>query len=919
MGSGSTKSGASEPNWSGILKDCVAKHNFENWDAACSEFRATHRPNFLAEDFSSWDLGGVNLASAIFIRCNLAETNLSQAKLSDASFWYCDLSDANLSEAVIDGTTFCGSNLDRALVPSQIQGYERILTVLRETVQHSRSLLYLILSYCAVVIVTVVSSGVERLVIGTTETVLPGFEQTLALSDFFIGAAVFGTLAFLYFHIFLNRWWQAINSLPATLSDGHQLKDILPPSIVGFVSIAYLRRFEAKKTAAFPLKNTPNFGVTTSSVVANILLWWLLPVTQLIVGMAVISSVGPWQGVFVAAIVVASFLVSTASIRVANKAFSPKPRQWVGAVFAIVGAIYLVIGISFAALTEVRNLVHMALSPNFAGIRLHDVQFGSAIFRKSNFEGASMVGSDFSKVAFEGIPIFSGADLKKTRFANRDLRGAKFYDATLDDADLNGADLSEGRFDRASMKSVDMKRAKLRNAVFLDTDLENANLSGVLGEGVVLQRANLKNSTLRNANLNRSLLEDAVLVSANLQGALLSNSTLANVDFTGADLRGTNFKSADLRNANLEFSKGLTVSQLEGVSTLYNAKLNKELGKSLREGRPDLFDVPGHTQLSHIGINGEISSALVELRRRIAASDLPKQAPGKKLLAAVWNIRDFGKRRRTKKALHMIAEIISHFGIVGIVELRRDLRDIREVLKILGSRWGVVVSGYGDDRAANRERMAILYDRSQATFTGYATLALERRKRNSDSREYELLKSWYRRPYAASFEAGNFDFTFVLVHMRWGQGVASRVGEWSMLTDWIERRASAKGVIDKDIIVAGDFNITSYDSKQIRILTKSGWQLPPDMQANVAGTNLRKNRPYDLFLYNPAETRSLTGNVGVLDFAAGGLKTLFPDLTKNQATYQLSDHLPLWLELDLWARGESIDFPLSDLHRRTLH
>ena len=36
----------------------------------------------------------------------------------------------------------------------------------------------------------------------------------------------------------------------------------------------------------------------------------------------------------------------------------------------------------------------------------------------------------------------------------------------------------------------------------------------------------------------------------------------------------------------------------------------------------------------------------------------------------------------------------------------------------------------------------------------------------------------------------------------------------------------------------------------------------------------------------------------MLDFYANDHKPLFPDLTKDKFTYQLSDHLPLWMQIN---------------------
>ena len=51
---------------------------------------------------------------------------------------------------------------------------------------------------------------------------------------------------------------------------------------------------------------------------------------------------------------------------------------------------------------------------------------------------------------------------------------------------------------------------------------------------------------------------------------------------------------------------------------------------------------------------------------------------------------------------------------------------------------------------------------------------------------------------------------------------------------------------------------------------------------------------------------------GVLDFYASDHKPLFPDLSKTEFTYQLSDHLPLWIQI-----GTDIDgFVLDQIIQR---
>jgi hypothetical protein len=88
----------------------------------------------------------------------------------------------------------------------------------------------------------------------------------------------------------------------------------------------------------------------------------------------------------------------------------------------------------------------------------------------------------------------------------------------------------------------------------------------------------------------------------------------------------------------------------------------------------------------------EIASGLKVLRDRIEAAQIPSSKLDETLNIATWNIREFGKVRRSEAAIHYIAEIIGQFDLVSLTELRDDLSDLGRVLKILGPYWRVIYS-----------------------------------------------------------------------------------------------------------------------------------------------------------------------------------------------------------------------------------
>ncbi|HSF96374.1 MAG TPA: endonuclease/exonuclease/phosphatase family protein [Thermohalobaculum sp.] len=307
-----------------------------------------------------------------------------------------------------------------------------------------------------------------------------------------------------------------------------------------------------------------------------------------------------------------------------------------------------------------------------------------------------------------------------------------------------------------------------------------------------------------------------------------------------------------------------------------------------------------------------IAEGLKVLRERIAAAKIPSSKLDESLNFATWNVRDFGKSRRSKAAIHYIAEIMGQFDLIALVELRDKLDDLRRVLNILGPYWKVIFNDFDTDAAGNRERVAFVYDQRMVYFTGLAAEAGEPRKKNRTTKKYESAFNWWRSPYMASFVAGNFDFMLVATHIRWGSGEDDRMEEIEALAQWISKRVKEKGAFDRDIIACGDFNIPSVKSDLYKAFSSRGWTMPRSIIEGSKGSNLEAKKRYDQILYNSKFTTLDNPKGGVLDFYQGDFAPLFPaeffpGKTKKDLTWELSDHLPLWMQIDTWSDDETLD------------
>jgi endonuclease/exonuclease/phosphatase family metal-dependent hydrolase len=309
--------------------------------------------------------------------------------------------------------------------------------------------------------------------------------------------------------------------------------------------------------------------------------------------------------------------------------------------------------------------------------------------------------------------------------------------------------------------------------------------------------------------------------------------------------------------------------------------------------------------MHHGPVSPEIAAGLLALKKRIDAAKIPPSKLDETINLAVWNIREFGKVRRTEPAIHYIAEILNQFDLIAIVELRDNLEDLSHVLWYLGDTWRVIYSDWIDDSGGNKERIAFLFDRRAVTHNGLAAeIDAPRLKKTT---EYLATQSFWRAPYMCAFRAGNFDFIVIATHARWGKSLAARRAELQMLSDWIDARFKKKFVEDHDLLVMGDFNTRTLDDPIFRALASHGLKIPkPLIQLTVGnrvagGSNLGNDARYDQILHLPTIPDNFTNCGGALDFFIDDahIDELFPgkNYSRQKFTFQMSDHLPIWIQV----------------------
>ncbi|NOT52448.1 MAG: endonuclease/exonuclease/phosphatase, partial [Chitinophagaceae bacterium] len=243
----------------------------------------------------------------------------------------------------------------------------------------------------------------------------------------------------------------------------------------------------------------------------------------------------------------------------------------------------------------------------------------------------------------------------------------------------------------------------------------------------------------------------------------------------------------------------------------------------------------------------------------------------------------------------------------------------------------------------NKERTAFIYDTRKVNPAGLVGEIvfppLEKKITDINGNKitvYEPVLQSARTPFLVGFTANWADFVLTTVHMVWGNNAANdpqRVKEIDTIASILKQKSVNAYEWSRNFILLGDFNIFSTSNETYKALTKNGFDIPPEMMG--AKSNANKDREYDQIAFHDRENKfQTTGKAGVFDFydtvyTLADETIYIPDMgeaynktadgkpRENKTlyyktywrTYQMSDHLPKWVEL-------KIDFAEAFLNRK---
>lgn len=343
-----------------------------------------------------------------------------------------------------------------------------------------------------------------------------------------------------------------------------------------------------------------------------------------------------------------------------------------------------------------------------------------------------------------------------------------------------------------------------------------------------------------------------------------------------------------------------------------------------------------------------IYERILVLRERLD-DEIPRRTFQETLILATWNIRDFDAPDygdRAPEAFYYMAEIIARFDIVAIQELNEDLTALNKLISILGSHWKYIITDVTRGSRGNDERLAYLYDSRKVTFGGLTgELVLPPFEEKVDGKVVRHpVTQLARTPFFSGFRCGWSRFILATVHILYGDKKADapeRIKEIEHIANFLKEWNEDETAWARNIIVLGDFNIFDTTDVTFEKLVEAGFIIPEEIQKTPS--NALRTKHYDQIAFRTDEHRlGYTGQAGAFNFfdivftetdeaiyaeepfmgktyrfTKEGNPRIKPTPTQYYKSYwrthQMSDHLPLWVELKIDFSDEYIQRQLNGM------
>ncbi len=206
----------------------------------------------------------------------------------------------------------------------------------------------------------------------------------------------------------------------------------------------------------------------------------------------------------------------------------------------------------------------------------------------------------------------------------------------------------------------------------------------------------------------------------------------------------------------------------------------------------------------------------------------------------------FGHGPRLTESLFYLAEIINAFDVIAVQEVCDDIGPLKELMDVLGNDYDFIFTDVTEGRGGNKERLGFIYNKRKVYFKGIAGEIVLPDKLLISAKN--KLLQFSRTPFSVEFQSGWFKFNFATVHIYYGKSskksleYKQRVNEIQTIANFLAKRSDKESIkYGVNYVLVGDFNIDALGDNAYNALEKAGFKI----YQNRTGSNKNRTKFYD--------------------------------------------------------------------------
>lgn len=492
----------------------LLRSGVEKWN----EWRRTN-PEVIPE-LCSVDLSGLRLRGVNFSRTNLTGAILVETDLRSADLSSCDLSGAvGLTCKQLSGANLSGSRISPDYFAAQ-------WTTVTELTRSAQRLFIAMLVACMYAALTIATTTDLGLISNSVSSPLPIIGTPIPIVSFYYVGPLILLCAFLYFHLYLQRLWEALADLPAIFPDGQSLTRKISPWLLNGIVRRYLAHLRSEHLTLYK----------SQLVLSIILAWLIVPITVGLFNWRFFPRHDLFGSRYLFGLLIVTLTAAVYSQRLTASAFVLYPETAKRSKWSVLGKLRQLPVVGGIVVLILAGYGFTKMSDFFG---YYPAQVGSA-----NLSHKPPGWDDVDQPSARMLRLVQGAQLEGYNLRQVWAPGAFLVHANLENANLIWAEI-----ERADLRGADLTHASINSAALEFADMRDARMFGAILDGAFVREANLRGANLEFAQLH---------------GANLWHADLAGADVAFADFRTASDISVEQIRSCVNFDKAFYDPELIG-------------------------------------------------------------------------------------------------------------------------------------------------------------------------------------------------------------------------------------------------------------------------------------------------------------------------------------------------------------------